>query len=51
MKCPKCGSEHTRKVWVRDPDWKPGTQRCLDCKYVGDWLEFCGIKLEVKDPE
>ncbi len=48
MKCPKCGSENTKKVYVRDPDWKPGTQRCKDCGHVGDWLLFCGIDLKIE---
>lgn len=43
MKCPKCNSADTKKVYVSDPSWHVGHQRCQNplCKYQGDWLEFC----------
>lgn len=43
MKCPKCNSTDTKKVYVSDPKWHIGHQRCQNplCKYQGDWLEFC----------
>ena len=43
MKCPKCNSQNTKKVYVSDPNWHCGHQRCQNplCKYQGDWLEFC----------
>jgi hypothetical protein len=49
MKCPKCQSVDTRKVWVHEPDWKIGTQRCLNplCGHVGDWLLFCELPIVI----
>jgi len=43
MKCPKCNSKDTRKVWVHEPNWHMGHQICLNplCKHQGDWLLFC----------
>lgn len=43
MKCPKCNSLDTKKVYVSDPNWHVGHQRCQNalCKYQGHWGEFC----------
>jgi hypothetical protein len=43
MKCPKCSSLDTKKVYIRDSNWHPGHERCQNalCKYQGDWTEFC----------
>lgn len=43
MKYPKCGSLNTKKVYVSDPNWHVGHERCQSvfCKYQGHWLEFC----------
>lgn len=48
MKCPLCHSADTIKVWVSDPDWEPGTQRCKRCGHKGDWLEFCDPPMKIK---
>lgn len=41
MKCSKCKSNNTKKVYVSDPNWHMGHERCQDCKYQDDWGEFC----------
>jgi lipocalin len=50
MKCPKCNSSDTKKVYVSDPEWHIGHQRCQNplCKYQGDWLEFCDLPIVFK---
>lgn len=52
MKCPKCGNPDTKKVYVSDPNWHVGHQRCQSalCKYQGDWLEFCGFSIVSEEP-
>jgi len=51
MKCPKCNSKDTKKVYVSDPEWHVGHQRCQSalCKYQGDWLEFCEPPIIIGD--
>jgi hypothetical protein len=41
MKCPKCQSEDTKKVYLSDPKWKAGHQRCQKCLHQDDWGAFC----------
>lgn len=45
MRCPKCDTVDTKKVYVSDPNWHLGHQRCQNplCKYQGHWLEFCEL--------
>lgn len=50
MKCPKCGSENTKKVSVIDDNWKMGVQRCNDCYYQGYWGEFCDPPIDFTLP-
>lgn len=41
MKCPKCASEETSKVYVTDLNWHVGHQRCNNCGHQDDWGLFC----------
>ncbi len=40
MKCPKCKSNDTKKVYVMNKNWKPGHQICNNCNYRANWIEF-----------
>lgn len=53
MKCPKCKSTNTRKVWVHEPNWRigavgAGQQICKDCNHQDDWLLFCDPPIIIK---
>lgn len=41
MKCPKCNSANTRKVWVHEPNWHVGHEICKDCGHQDHWGLFC----------
>ena len=40
MKCPKCNSNSIKKVSIQDDKWKAGDERCIDCLYQANWIEF-----------
>jgi len=48
MKCPKCKSSRTRKVWVHESNWHVGHQICQDCGHQDDWLLFCDPPIIIK---
>lgn len=41
MKCPSCGSTHTKKIHVLRTDWASGLHECLDCYHKAPWTDFC----------
>ena len=41
MRCPRCQSEKTRKIWVMESDWFLDGHRCLACGHKDYWTEFC----------
>ena len=53
MKCPKCKSENTKRVYSGDPNWHMGHQRCKECNYQDDWGEFLDPPFRIVsiDPE
>lgn len=48
MKCPKCKSTNTRKVWVHEPNWHVGHEICKDCSHQDNWLLFYDPPIVIK---
>lgn len=48
MRCPKCSSTDTKKVYVNDPNWHIGHQRCQSCRYQDSWGLFCDPPMPIE---